>query len=388
MSRMNNKLIRITTIPLSLEKLLENQLHFMKQHYAVTAISSDKTDLERVGQLQEVPVFHVEMTRKITPWQDLKAVWELYKYFKREQPFIVHTHTPKAGTVGMIAAKLAGVPHRLHTVAGLPLMEATGNRRALLNLVEKITYACANKVYPNSNGLKNIIIEQHFCSPVKLNVIGNGSSNGINTSYFSPEQFSVAEKQILKASLGITPEDFVFIFVGRLVGDKGINELIQAFRKLSAETNRVKLLLVGPLESDLDPLFPETLYEIASNEHIRSLGFQKDVRPSLSISNVLVFPSYREGFPNVVMQAGAMGLPSIVTNINGCNEIIIEGQNGTIIPVKDSNAIYEAMNKMVLDNYYREKLQQNARPMIISRYEQQVVWQAILTEYKSLEQDV
>lgn len=382
------KLIRITTVPISLEKLLENQLRFMKEHYGVTAISSDKPNLERVGQLQEVLVFHVEMTRKITLWQDLKALWQLFCYFKKEKPFIVHTHTPKAGTVGMLAAKLAGVPNRLHTIAGLPLLEANGNKRKLLNFVEKITYACATKVYPNSNGLKKIIIREQFCVEEKLKVIGNGSSNGINTSYFNPELFSVDDKLALKTHLGISPDDFVFIFVGRLVGDKGINELIQSFQKIVTETNPAKLLLVGSFESDLDPLEPATLQEITTNNKIISIGFQIDVRPYLAISSCLAFPSYREGFPNVVMQAGAMGLPSIVTNINGCNEIVIEGENGIIIPVKNSNAIYEAMNKMIVDDDFRKKLQQNARQMIVSRYEQQVVWEAILAEYKRLEQNV
>jgi glycosyltransferase involved in cell wall biosynthesis len=378
------KLIRITTVPISLEKLLENQLRFMKQHYAVTAISADLSNLERVGKLQEVPVYAIEMTRKITPWQDLKAMWQLFRFFKKEKPFIIHTHTPKAGTIGMFAAKLAGVPHRLHTVAGLPLLEATGKKRKLLNFVEKITYACATKVYPNSNGLREIIIQEQFCEREKLKVIGNGSSNGINTSYFDPELFSTNDKQTLRKNLGISPEDFVFIFVGRIVTDKGINELIQAFRKLSTEKNRVKLLLVGRLESDLDPLIPETLLAITSNKSVIDVGYRNDVRPYFSVSDALVFPSYREGFPNVVMQAGAMGVPSIVTNINGCNEIIVEGDNGTIIPVKNSNAIYEAMNKMVVDNRFREKLQQNARQRIVSRYEQQVVWEAILAEYKKL----
>lgn len=382
---MKNKLFRITTVPISLEKLLENQLLFMKLHYEVTAISSDKPNLKRVGQLQEVPVFHVEMTRKITPWQDLKAVWQLYNYFKKEKPFIVHSHTPKAGTVGMMAAKLAGVPNRLHTIAGLPLLEARGFKRKLLNAVEKVTYTCATHIYPNSHGLKEIIIQEQFCKPNKLKVLGNGSSNGINTAYFNPDIFSAQQNKDLKNSLGIQPEDFVFVFVGRLVGDKGINELAQAFKKISSEAERVKLVLVGSFESELDALAPDTLQEITANNAIIAVGFQKDVRPYLAISDCLVFPSYREGFPNVVMQAGAMRLPSIVTNINGCNEIIREGENGTIIPVKNTDALYGAMRKMMEDHNFRTQLQQKARPMIVSRYEQQVVWEAILAEYKRLE---
>ena len=386
-NRVKNKLIRITTVPVSLEKLLENQLGFMQQYYDVTAVSSDKTNLERVGRLQGVSVFNVEMTRKITPLQDLKAVWQLFSFFRKEKPFIVHTHTPKAGTVGMIAAKLAGVPHRLHTIAGLPLLEAKGSKRKLLNIVERITYAAATKIYPNSNGLQEIIIKEQFCKPEKLAVIGKGSSNGIKTSYFNPSLFSEEDKTILKDKLGIHPSDFVFIFVGRLVGDKGINELVSAFKKIE-KGNTIKLILVGSQEDDLDPLLPETLLQIQSNPNIIAVGHQTDVRPYLAISDILVFPSYREGFPNVVMQAGAMELPSIVTDINGCNEIIIEGENGVIIPVKNSNAVYESMKKMMEDSSLRTYLQKNARPMIVSRYEQEVVWKALLAEYQKLENNV
>jgi glycosyltransferase involved in cell wall biosynthesis len=382
------KLIRITTIPISLEKLLDNQLLFMKDHYDVTAISSDKENLERVGKLQNILVYTVEMTRKITPWQDLKALWQLYCYFKKEQPLIVHTHTPKAGTIGMIASKLAGVPHRLHTVAGLPLLETNGGKRKLLNLVEKITYFCASKIYPNSKGLKNIITREGFCKPKKLKIIGKGSTNGINTNYFNPEKISKEVQINLKKSLGITHDDFVFIYTGRLTRDKGMNELLLAFKKIATEFNQAKLLLVGFLETELDPLKKETLSEIENNKQVFFIPFQKDVRPYYSISNILVFPSYREGFPNTLLEAGAMGLPSIVTNINGCNEIIEDGKNGIIIPPKDANALFIAMKKIIQDFSLRNHLQENTRSMIVSRFEQITVWKALLAEYKKLESHV
>lgn len=387
---MKNKLIRITTVPISLEKLLENQLRFMKSHYEVTAISSDKFNLDRIGQLQEVSVFFVKMTRKITPITDLISVYKLYRLFKKERPLIVHSHTPKAGIVGMLGAKLAGVPLRLHTVAGLPLMEATGIKRKVLDFVEKLTYFCATKVYPNSKGLYDFILKNNYTSKDKLKVIAAGSSNGINTDFFSPEQLSQEQVLKLKTDLNLSESDFIFVFVGRLVGDKGINELVKAFKKtcLSLNSKSCKLLLVGPLESELDQLTIETLNEIESNPNITSVGYQQDVRPYFAISDSLVFPSYREGFPNVVMQAGAMGLPSIVTNINGCNEIIIEGENGTIVPVKNTEALYQSMYKMMMDDTFRSKLQQKARQMIVSRYEQKVVWEAILAEYKKLEENV
>lgn len=379
------KLIRITTIPLSLEKLLENQLRFMKAYYEVTAVSSEGERLKAFGKQQGVRTVEVGLTRQITPLQDLKALWQLYWLLKKEKPFIVHSHTPKAGTIGMLAAKLAGVPHRLHTVAGLPLLETTGNKRRLLDFVEKITYACATKVYPNSNGLKSIIIAQNFCSPRKLKVIGNGSSNGIDTDFFSPQSVSDAKRTSLKKQLGFVEGDFVFIFVGRLVSDKGINELVAAFVRLSAENKNCKLLLVGPLEKELDPLLPETGKAILTTENILSVGYQNDVRPYFAISDCLVFPSYREGFPNVVLQAGAMGLPSIVSDINGCNEIIVSEKNGISIQPKSTEAIYNSMKRMLEDKGLNVRLKNNAREMIVSRYQQKLVWEAILNEYRSCE---
>lgn len=382
------KLIRITTIPLSLEKLLENQLRYMNDFYEVIAVAAEGDRLRIFGEQQGVRTFEVEMTRQITPFRDLKALWQLFWFLKKEKPFIVHSHTPKAGTIGMLAAKLAGVPHRLHTVAGLPLLEASGNKRKLLSFVEKITYACATRVYPNSNGLKAIIVKENFCSPKKLKVIGNGSSNGINSDFFCPQVVSEEQITLLKEQLGIHKDDFVFIFVGRIVADKGINELVEAFVKLSAENQKYKLLLVGPSEKELDPLLAETENAIATNTAIISVGYQNDVRPYFAVSNCLVFPSYREGFPNVVMQAGAMGLPSVVSNINGCNEIIISDENGIIIEPKSSEAIYFAMKKLIDDAEYYHKLKNNARKMIVSRFKQQQIWDAVLAEYKSFENHV
>lgn len=383
---MQKKLIRVTTVPISLHKLLKGQMKFMSSYYEVAAISSDSDLLSVVGANEGVRVKAVDMTREITPWNDFKALWKMYSFFIKEKPLIVHTHTPKAGIVGMMAAWLTRVPFRLHTVAGLPLMEATGFKRHLLNFIERLTYSFATKVYPNSYGLRDFIVKEKLCLEEKLQVIGYGSSNGIDTSYFDPDFITSEDKETLRNILKIDETEFVFIFIGRLVKDKGINELIDAFVKTS--TQKCKLLLVGPYENELDPLLPTTKQIIESNPDIITVGYQDDVRPYLAISNCLVFPSYREGFPNVVMQAGAMGLPSIVTNINGCNEIIIEGENGIIIPVKDVAAITKAM-KSVLDNPVElNRMASNARQLIVNRYEQKVVWEAILAEYKELEHNI
>ena len=387
------KLIRITTVPISFKVLLKGQLRFMASNgFDVKGVSSEGEELKEVRENEEIVMEAINMSRKITPFQDLKSLWKMWDFLRKEKPQIVHTHTPKAGIIGMLAARLAGVPHRLHTVAGLPLMEATGIKRKILNFVEKLTYSSATRVYPNSKGLYDFILQNNFTQSNKLKIIANGSSNGINTTFFSLAQVSEIERVTLREKLNIQPDDFVFVFVGRIVSDKGINELIKAFSELqTAENNEltgIKLLLVGGLESDLDPLNPETLAEINQNKDIISAGFQQDVRPFFAISDALIFPSYREGFPNVVMQAGAMGLPSIVSDINGCNEIIIEGENGLIIPSKNVEKLKEKMLTLARDKNLYIKLKENSRRMIENRYEQSVVWKALLEEYEGLLQSV
>lgn len=380
------KLIRITTVPISLEKLLEGQIIFMQDYFEVTAVSANRERLEVLGIENDFTTFHVEMSRQITPWKDLLAVLKLYRFLKKEQPTIVHTHTPKAGIVGMMAAYLAKVPIRLHTVAGLPLMETTGIKRYVLNQVERWTYKFATKVYPNSKGLYDFILSEGLAARQKLHIIANGSSNGIDTAYFNPDLYSEGQQSSLRQELGISMDNFVFIFVGRLVGDKGINELVKAFSNLNSEfrIQNSKLLLVGPLETDLDPLLPETLEAKENDPNIIEVGYQQDVRPYFAISDALVFPSYREGFPNVVMQAGAMGLPSIVSDINGCNEIIEDGVNGMIIPSKNTVKLEKAMISMLEDIATRQMLASYSRPLIVSRYERQQVWDALLKEYNTL----
>ena len=387
------KLIRITTVPISFKVLLKGQLRFMASNgFDVKGVSSEGDELKEVIENEGIVMEAINMSRKITPFQDLKSLWEMWNFLRKEKPQIVHTHTPKAGIIGMLAARLAGVPHRLHTVAGLPLMEATGIKRKILNFVEKLTYSSATRVYPNSKGLYDFILQNNFTQSNKLKIIANGSSNGINTTFFSLAQVSEIERVTLREKLNIQPDDFVFVFVGRIVSDKGINELIKAFSELqTAENNEltgIKLLLVGGLESDLDPLNPETLAEINQNKDIISAGFQQDVRPFFAISDALAFPSYREGFPNVVMQAGAMALPSIVSDNNGRNEIIVEGENGLIIPSKNVEKLKEKMLTLARDKNLYVKLKENSRRMIENRYEQSVVWNALLEEYEGLLQSV
>lgn len=379
------KIIRITTVPGSLNVLLKGQLKFMSNHYEIIAVSSGGEKLDNVKRSEGTETIAVEMTRQITPFKDIKAVIKLYRILKREKPFVVHTHTPKAGTLGMLAAKLAGVPNRLHTIAGLPLLEATGNKRRLLNFVEKITYNCATLILPNSFAMKDIVLNEKFCKEEKLQVIGNGSSNGIDTEHYSSKHVSDQEAKDLKTKLQIEDDDTVFIFIGRVVKDKGINELVSAFDAISKTNKKAKLIIVGPHENDLDPIDPNTEKVIAENKNIHAVGLIYDIRPYVVISDILTFPSYREGFPNVVLQASCMEKPCIVSDINGSNEIIKHNYNGIIIPPKNVDALKNAMIDLLNDPEKTLNLAKNSRQNIIDKYQREYIWNELLKLYKSLE---
>ena len=379
------KLIRITTVPLSLEKLLEDQGQFFRRYYTITYISSQKERLKKVAEQQGVEHFPLDLTRKITPLKDLKALYRLFRFLQKYRPEIVHTHTPKAGIVGMLAAFLARVPLRIHTVAGLPLMEAKGMKKIILRFVERLTYRCATNVFSNSKGLQVYILEQRLTDAQKMTLIGQGSSNGIDTSHFQPQDKHSKTIQSLRATLGINKEDFLFCFVGRLVSDKGINELVVAFSQVHKHYPNTKLLLVGPEEADLDPLKLSTRNTIETNTNIITTGFQNDIRPYLTMADAFVFPSYREGFPNVVLQAGAMEVPCIVSDINGCNEIITNGETGRIVPPKDAQVLQMAMEEFVQQPELIKQFANTNRQQILAKFERKVFWHNLLHQYQSLE---
>lgn len=382
------KLIRITTVPISLSKLLSGQLSNFKKYYSIIAVSSKAEDLIKVGCDANVRTFCLNLTREITPFTDLISLIKFTLFLRKEKPLIVHSHTPKAGIVSMLAAFFARVPIRMHTVAGLPLMESKGFKRKILIFVEKVTYAAATNVYPNSFGLKDFILKNRFCAETKVKVIGSGSSNGIDTDYFSSDKINNNLLNELKETFCIGKDTFVFCFVGRIVKDKGIHELVSAFQSINQEEFKSKLLLVGNYEQDLNPIDNEILNRIKSNKNIIEVGYQEDVRPYMAVSNSLVFPSYREGFPNVVLQAGAMNLPAIVSNINGCNEIITHLENGLIVSVKEVKPLYESMILLIKNPSLCKSLSLNSRERIKLKYERAHFWNLLLKEYKLLESNV
>ena len=375
---MKKKVIRISTIPMSLDVLLQGQLRMLAEHYEVVGVSSPGADLEKVEKREGIRTLAVPMERKIAPFKDLVSLIRLIRLFHREKPWMVHSITPKAGLLAMMAAWICRVPVRVHLFTGLVFPTTTGLKQKILMATDKLTCACATRVIPEGKGVKRDL--EHFNITSKpLEIIGNGNINGIDLDYFA-RTAEVEEK----AQAYRKKDTTTFCFVGRMVRDKGINELVAAFEKLYQTHPDTRLLLVGPFEDALDPVLPETKRVIEQHAAIEWMGWQKDIRPFLAASDVFVFPSYREGFPNVVIQAGAMGLPCLVTDINGCNEIIEEGVNGCIIPSQDQQALYEAMEKL-LDTELRETLRQQARPQIANRYERKVLWKELLQFYRSLE---
>jgi glycosyltransferase involved in cell wall biosynthesis len=283
----------------------------------------------------------------------------------------------------MLAARLAGVPTRLHTVAGLPLMEARGWQRSLLWGTEWLTYYCAQAVYPNSRGLL-LYVHQHFLGlKSRFAFIGQGSSNGIDAAHFSPTPELQVQAHALRAQAGISTNALVFCFVGRLVGDKGIHELVEAFMAMAPELPHAHLLLVGPFEDERDPVRAEIRTHVDQHPRIHAVGFQADVRPWLLAADVFVFPSYREGFPNVVMQAACLGVPCIVSDINGCNEIIQHEQTGLVVPPKNSEALRRAMLRLGTDAPLRLTFAQRARAFVATHFERQALWRLWEAEYRA-----
>jgi len=391
------RLLRITTVPVSLKLLLRGQFTFyQKQGFEVLTVSADGPEVKDITG-DGVPHQVVPMTRAITPLQDLICLWKLIRLINEFKPDIVHTHTPKAGLLGMMAAWLCRVPVRMHTVAGLPLMEAKGLKRSVLKITERITYACATNIYPNSKGLFDFIIREFqvadsqlpvtgYRLPVigeKFQIIGKGSSNGIDTIWFSRTPELINTARVLRRVHQVPNEAIVFCFVGRIVKDKGIVELVQAFKKLSSSAD-IRLMLVGSFEQELDPLPAEIIHYLQHDARVIMAGFQHDVRPWLMAADVFVFPSYREGFPNVVMQAACLEIPGIVSDINGCNEIIEDQVNGLIVPPKDSAALHDAMLKMITEKELRASFAAKARKFVAENFDQQYVWGELLKEYRKL----
>ncbi len=370
---------------MALRYLLQGQMKFMKQNgFAVLMISDNGKELNELIQTEECEHIIVPMTRKITPLQDLKCLYQLIKIFKKQKPDIVHSHTPKAGLLGMLAAYLAGVKIRIHTVGGIPFTTKSGFTFHLLKFLEKITYWCATQVWPNSHSLQQYIIQQKLTPQKKIKIILKGSSNGIDINRFNKASLNNKIVEVVQTKINYNKENFYLLFIGRLVFDKGIVELINVFLRLCKTYPHLKLLLAGRYENDLDPLPKETIKEISDNSSIIFIDWTEIGEYYMLLANCFIFPSHREGFPNVLLQAGAMQLPVICSNIYGNVDIIENEKTGLLFEKGNETEIYNSI-KFAIEN--KDKMQQMAMVLyenINTNYKRENVWQSILYEYNSL----
>lgn len=388
LTRRKTKIIRISTVPISLNVFCKGLLQELSNDYEIVAVSSPGADLEEVKIREKVRTIAVPMRRHISPLHDLVSLWQLFWIFRREKPDMVHSITPKAGLLSMLAAKLAGVPIRLHTFTGLIWPTASGLKRKILVAMDKLLCICATHLNPEGQGVAHDL--QTHITHKPLTVLGHGNVRGIDFDHYTSTPDIERAAQQCRADLGIPADAFVFLFVGRIVRDKGIVELIEAFKNLtesyaqkSPTSSPISLLLVGNEEEHLDPLPPSTQQLIHTLPNIYRLPFQTDVRPFYATAQALVFPSYREGFPNVVLEAGAFALPSIVTDINGSREIIIHGVNGFIIPSQNIEALTQSMQTL-LHTPHLKSMGEAAYHNVQQHFSKALVWQQLKDYYQHL----
>ena len=378
------KIIRTATVPLSLDIFCRGLLRELSEEYQIVVVSSPLPELDSIARREGVRTLAVPMQRKIAPLRDLASLIRLALVFRKEKPDMVHSITPKAGLLSMVAAWLTRVPVRVHTFTGLVFPYVKGVKRPLLWFTDHLTAACATHVIPEGEGVKNDLLS-HGVTHKSLKVLGNGNMRGVDLSYYQRTADVLEKASALRSQFGISGSDFVFLFVGRLDYDKGIDELLRAFNRLTNEGAAAHLLLAGAEDPDGKPLMESTrqLMAVSPNVHV-SDGWLEDVRPWYAAADALVHPSYREGFPNVVIEAGAMELASIVTDINGSREIIREDENGVIIRSHDEAALYEAMKAFIQhpDKVYR--MASLARAQVADRYEQSYVRQCLKNFYHTV----
>lgn len=422
---MKPKIIRASTVSMSLDTFCKDILKELSVIYDIIGLSSPDELLDEVGHREGVRVIGVPMERHISLAKDLKALCSLVRVFCLEKPDMVHSMTPKAGLLCMMAAWLARVPVRVHTFTGLVWPTSVGIKRKILMMTDRITCACATHVIPEGYGVLNDL-KNYGITKKPLKVLGYGNVMGVNLAYWRKSEELEVRSEEFRSYASDGKKVFTFLFVGRIVGDKGINELVKAFTKLGVRSEELlrdapreqarrgvkcRLVLVGRYEDELDPILPETRKLIDSMPEIEAVGPQygEDLKAWYAAADCFVFPSYREGFPNTVLEAGAMELASIVTDINGSREIIGPSlspskgedlsqnnqrlkqgemmsirENGLVIPSKDADALYEAMLWMMEHEEERKAMSKRAREIVAERWEQGFVREKLYEFYREV----
>lgn len=356
------------------------QPRLWKDEFDVTAIAADQDYLIRFAEQEGIAYKYIPMHREISLLSDFACLIRFIWFFTKERPLVVHGNTPKASMLSMVAAWFTQRPVRIYMCHGLRYQTTTGLMRKVLMAMERLSCSCATHVVGVSDGVCRQLVSDGLCKEGKAKVIGYGTAGGIDVERFSVE--AIRGIPSVRQQLYIPVEDFVFCFIGRIVKDKGINELVAAFDRLSHELDNVHLLLIGLEEKDLDPIDGKTENLINLNKHIYAVGRQNDVRPWLAASNAFVLPSYREGVGMVLLEANAMGVPCIASDIIGCNDVVVEGVNGELVPAKNTDALHDKMKEWLEHPEKVLKMASLARNHVIAHYEQSFVRKSAFEYYK------
>jgi len=386
--RNKKKLVRACTVADSTDFVKEILADLCKE-YELVILSSDGRELRALEKEWEnvvdengdrmVRCIAVEMERHINLRKDIISLFKLMGVFLKEKPDMVHSITPKAGLLCMIAAKLTRVPVRIHTFTGLIWPTSKWLKRWTLMATDALTCMCATHIIPEGRGVMN---DMRYLTDKKMKVLGYGNVRGVNMKFYDRRPAVLEKASKLKRDDLMT-----FLFVGRLVKDKGVEELVEAFEKLYDKNCKCRLWMVGYYEGVLDPISDATEKRMVKCDGIEYVGskWNDDLLAYYAAADCFVCPSYREGFPNVVLEAGAMGLPSIVTDINGSREIIIEGENGTIVPPRDVDSLFCAMYEMTTEKDWRLKMGNRARKLISERFDQRFVCHCLMDYYREIQ---
>ncbi len=380
------RLVHVTTVPLTL-RFLGGHVQYAKRHgLAVEVISSPGEDLEAFGQKYQVPVYAIPMTRQITPLIDLQSLYRLIRRISVLKPAIVHAHTPKAGLLAMLAARICGVPVRIFHMHGLPHVTARGLRRIAAAFSTAAACRLATRVFVVSPSIRALAIAERFCRPDDIMVPANGSIAGVDTLEFNVDRAPRISAE-LRYSLGIPESAFTFGFAGRIAGDKGIGELAEAWSLAAGEDRNLHLVIAGSLEPN-DPPSPHVLAELQGDERVHFLGWVSDMAAFLALLDVLVLPSYREGLPVVLIEAGAMAVPVIATDIPGCRDVVVDGVTGTLVPPRDAKRLADALLQYIHDPDRAARHGQAGRQRAIEVFQPEAIFAATLAEYVRLLQTI
>lgn len=375
------RMMYLLTIPQSALWYLRGQLEDMgRRGYDTSFVSTvgARGELNEVGRREGVAVYPLKISREIDPPRDLISVVHLYRLMGRIQPDIVNFGNPKTGLVGAVAAVLRRIPVRVYTLHGLRLETATGIKRRILTLAERLTMLCAHRVVAVSPSLRARALELGLTTPEKIVVLHHGSVNGIQ-----PLESDPSHVLKLRQGLGLPETAIVFGFVGRFTRDKGIRELIDAFLRLKDILPDARLLLVGDFE-DGDPVDDTTRHRIERTPEVIRAGYVEDVVPYYGLIDVLVLPTYREGFPTVALEAASMGIPLITTDATGARDAVIDGVTGLRVPLGDVDALMGAMMTLAGQPHQRAVLGQAAREWVLRDFSQDRVWESWDMLYRQL----